>query len=44
MLNLLKNNMYDKIELIEETKKAIAVNANEDMQKTKLAIKILSKG
>lgn len=41
---LLKNNLYDKIELIEETKKALIVNANEDMQKTKLAINILSKG
>lgn len=41
---LLKNNMYNKIELIEETKRALSVNANEDMQKTKLAINILSKG
>lgn len=38
---LLKNNMYDKIELIENTKKALLVNANEDMQKTKLALKIV---
>lgn len=38
---LLKNNMYNKIELIEKTKKAILLNANEDMQKTKLAISIV---
>jgi len=41
---LLKNNMYNKIELIEEIKKALLLNANEDMQKTKLAIKMLDKG
>ena len=41
---LLKNNLYDKIELIEDMKKALMLNANEDMQKIKLAIKILEKG
>ena len=40
---MLKNSMYDKIELIENIKKAILSNANEDMQKTKFAIEIIKK-
>lgn len=40
---MLKNSMYDKISLIENTRKAVLNNANEDMQKTKLVIELLKK-
>lgn len=38
---LLNSNMYDKISFIEEAKKNILLNANEDMQKTKLVIDLI---
>lgn len=40
---MLKNSMYDKISLIENTRRAVLNNANEDMQKTKLVIELLKK-
>lgn len=41
---LLKNKLFSKIPLIEDVKNAIILNANEEMQKTKLAIKLLEWG
>lgn len=37
---MLKNAMYDVLPLVEDARKAVNSNANEDMQKTKLAIKL----
>lgn len=37
---MLKNAMYDALPLLEDARKAVNSNANEDMQKMKLAIKL----